>query len=214
MADEKKYRYFSTTTLKAFVSDIKAKVTAMIPTKTSQLTNDKDFITSHAALQIFVPITRRVNNKALSADISLTASDVGAAATSHTHTLSQITDSGTHVYDATEQRTANTVLVAPNGSNGAATFRKLVKTDLPSGISIKSSTSVTVATSAWSDKATTVTVSGVTANNDIIVSYKPESKSVFETAGIYASAQAANSITFTCATVPTASVTINVLILT
>lgn len=162
MADEKKYRYFSTTTLKAFVSDIKAKV----------------------------------------------------AATSHTHTLSQITDSGTHVYDATEQRTANTVLAAPNGSNGAATFRKLVKTDLPSGLPVKSSTSVTVATSAWSNKAATVTVSGVTANNDIIVSYKPESKSVFETAGIYASAQAANSITFTCATVPTASVTVNVLILT
>lgn len=151
MADEKKYRYFSTTTLKAFVSDIKAKVAAMIPT---------------------------------------------------------------NVYDATEQRTANTVLAAPNGSNGAATFRKLVKTDLPAGLPVKSSTSVTVATSAWSNKAATVTVSGVTANNDIIVSYKPESKSVFETAGIYASAQAANSITFTCATVPTASVTINVLILT
>ena len=82
----------------------------------------------------FVPSTRKVNNKALSTDISLTASDVGAAATSHTHTLSQITDSGNHIYDATEQRTANTVLAAPNGSNGAATFRKLVKTDLPSGV--------------------------------------------------------------------------------
>lgn len=174
MADEKKYRYFSTTTLKAFVSDIKAKVAAMIPTKTSQLTNDSNFLTSHQSLSGYVPTSRKVNNKALSADISLTASDVGAAATSHTHTLN----------------------------------------DLPAGLSIKSSTSVTVATSAWSNKATTVTVSGVTANNDIIVSYKPESKSVFETAGIYASAQAANSITFTCATVPTASVTINVLILT
>jgi hypothetical protein len=32
-----------------------------------------------------VPKTRKVNNKALSADITLTASDVGAAASSHTH---------------------------------------------------------------------------------------------------------------------------------
>ena len=33
----------------------------------------------------YVPTTRKVNNKALSADITLSASDVGAAAASHTH---------------------------------------------------------------------------------------------------------------------------------
>ena len=51
---------------------------------------------------------------------------------SHTHTISNITDFGTHVYDATISRTANTVLAAPNGSNGAASFRKLVAADIPS----------------------------------------------------------------------------------
>ncbi len=50
---------------------------------------------------------------------------------SHTHTYSQISDMGTHVYDATVSRTANTVLAAPNGSNGSATFRKLVAADIP-----------------------------------------------------------------------------------
>lgn len=39
-----------------------------------------------------VPTSRTVNGKALSANISLTYSDVGAAAASHTHTKSQITD--------------------------------------------------------------------------------------------------------------------------
>lgn len=34
-------------------------------------------------------------------------------------------------YDSTTSRTANTVLAAPNGSNGAATFRTLVSADLP-----------------------------------------------------------------------------------
>lgn len=34
-------------------------------------------------------------------------------------------------YDTTTSRTANTVLAAPNGSAGAATFRKLVAADLP-----------------------------------------------------------------------------------
>ena len=44
------------------------------------------------------------------------------AANNHTHT---------QYYDATTSRTANTVLAAPNGSNGAATFRKLVAADIP-----------------------------------------------------------------------------------
>lgn len=51
---------------------------------------------------------------------------------SHTHTVSQISDFGTHVYDATISRTANTVLAAPNGSSGPASFRKLVAADIPS----------------------------------------------------------------------------------
>ena len=51
---------------------------------------------------------------------------------SHTHTKSQITDFGTYVYDATISRDANTVLAAPNGSSGVATFRKLVAADIPS----------------------------------------------------------------------------------
>ena len=51
---------------------------------------------------------------------------------SHTHTVSQISDFGTHVYDATISRTANTVLAAPNGKAGSASFRALVAADIPS----------------------------------------------------------------------------------
>lgn len=51
---------------------------------------------------------------------------------SHTHTVSQISNFGTHVYDATISRTANTVLAAPNGKAGSASFRALVATDIPS----------------------------------------------------------------------------------
>ena len=78
-----------------------------------------------------VPTTRKVNGKALSADITLGAGDVGAAPASHSHTMSHISDYGTYVYDATVPRTKNTVLAAPNGSNGVASFRALVKADLP-----------------------------------------------------------------------------------
>lgn len=51
---------------------------------------------------------------------------------SHTHTVSQISDFIRYVYDATISRTANTVLAAPNGKAGSASFRALVAADIPS----------------------------------------------------------------------------------
>lgn len=49
----------------------------------------------------------------------------------HTHTMSNISDWGTYVYSAQGTRTKNTVLAAPNGSDGKATFRTLVEADIP-----------------------------------------------------------------------------------
>lgn len=54
------------------------------------------------------------------------------APSSHTHSMVNITDWGSYIYDAHTSRTANTVLAAPNGSNGPASFRKLVAADIPS----------------------------------------------------------------------------------
>ena len=54
------------------------------------------------------------------------------AQASHSHTVSQISGFGAHVYDATISRTANTVLAAPNGKAGSASFRALVAADIPS----------------------------------------------------------------------------------
>ena len=49
----------------------------------------------------------------------------------HTHTMSNISDWETYVYSAQGTRTKNTVLAAPNGSDGRATFRTLVEADIP-----------------------------------------------------------------------------------
>lgn len=51
---------------------------------------------------------------------------------SHTHSLTDCTDWSSYIYSAKQSRTANTVLAAPDGSSGTATFRKLVANDLPS----------------------------------------------------------------------------------
>lgn len=53
------------------------------------------------------------------------------APSAHTHTMSNISDWGTYVYNAQETRTKNTVLAAPNGTDGKASFRTLVETDIP-----------------------------------------------------------------------------------
>lgn len=50
----------------------------------------------------------------------------------HTHIMANITDWGAYVYSAQGTRTKNTVLAAPNGSDGKATFRSLVPADIPS----------------------------------------------------------------------------------
>lgn len=49
----------------------------------------------------------------------------------HTHTMSNISDWETYVYSAQGTRTKNTVLAAPNGTNGKASFRTLVEADIP-----------------------------------------------------------------------------------
>ena len=55
----------------------------------------------------------------------------GKANTSHNHDITGLTNFNTAVYNATLSRTANTFLAAPNGSNGAGSFRKIVENDLP-----------------------------------------------------------------------------------
>ena len=53
------------------------------------------------------------------------------APSAHTHTMANISDWDTYVYNAQGTRTKNTVLAAPNGSDGKATFRTLVEADIP-----------------------------------------------------------------------------------
>lgn len=71
----------------------------------------------------------------------------------------------------------------------------------------------TLATGSWASSAQTVSVSGVTANNTVIVAPAPASVDVYSAAGIKCTAQAAGKLTFTCKKTPTAAVTVNVIVL-
>ena len=91
--------------------------------------------------------------------------------------------------------------------DGDVTAAKLAEDAKSKGIA------VTLATANWADNAQTVAVEGVTADNNVLVAAAPESRTAWNDAEIYCSAQAAGTLTFACGTVPTADVTANVIIL-
>lgn len=70
--------------------------------------------------------------------------------------------------------------------------------------------------SGWSNNTQVITVQGVTEANDILVACEPSDASVLEAwnkAGVVASAQTTNAVTFSCTKVPTMNLTANILIL-
>ena len=92
-------RYYTETEIDTKLSNKADKSHAHAVTDITDLTatvtelNYMDGVTSGVQAQLDgkVPTTRKINNKALSADVTLAASDVGAAPTSHNHSASNIT---------------------------------------------------------------------------------------------------------------------------
>ena len=77
------------------------------------------------------------------------------------------------------------------------------------------SVAITLTTSGWSSNTQTVTVSGVSATETAqLITPTPaiSSQSAYYEAGIMCTGQAANSLTFTCQTVPTSNLTVYVVI--
>ena len=72
--------------------------------------------------------------------------------------------------------------------------------------------SVNLPAAGWSGKTQTVSVSGVTANTAVQVTYDPTCRAAWIDADVYCSAQGAETLTFTCESVPTAALTANVFI--
>lgn len=77
------------------------------------------------------------------------------------------------------------------------------------------SVAITLSSSSWSSNTQTVTVSGVSATETAqLITPTPAiaSQSAYYEAGIMCTGQAANSLTFTCQTVPTSNLTVYVVI--
>ena len=105
---------------------------------------------------------------------------------------------------------STTSLIKGNGSGGVSAAVKGTDYAAPSvGVS------VTLRASGWNANAKTQTVSvaGVTATVNLIITAAPGSYMAYAEAGVRCTAQGAGTLTFACETVPTADVAANVLIL-
>lgn len=96
--------------------------------------------------------------------------------------------------------------------NGKALSSNITLTaDDVNAASPPSSTTITLTTSGWSSNTQTVTVSGVSSDETAqLIQPMPAmaSRSAYYGAGVLCSGQAANSLTFTCQTIPTADLTV------
>ena len=84
---------------------------------------------------------------------------------------------------------------------------------IPTDRLTKVNTTITLAAADWSSNTQTVNVTGMTATGVVMVSPDPTDQSAYTSAGILCTAQAAGTLTFTCDTVPSADIDVNVVML-
>ena len=112
--------------------------------------------------------------------------------------------------DAKQAKITASGILKGNGAGGVSAAVKGTDYAAPSvGVS------VTLTASGWNANAKTQTVSvaGVTATANCIITAAPDSYMAYAEAGVRCTAQGAGTLTFACETVPTADVAANVLIL-
>lgn len=75
------------------------------------------------------------------------------------------------------------------------------------------STSVTLASASWSGTSYTINISDVSADSIVTVAATPSSISDYTAAGVYCSAQASGSLTFSCSSAPSSDIGVNITII-
>ena len=80
-------------------------------------------------------------------------------------------------------------------------------------VSSSTTTTCTLTSAWWSSNSQTVSVTGVTASNTVIVSPAPSDIADYADCGVYCSAQGSGTLTFGCDTAPSGDIVVNVLIM-
>jgi hypothetical protein len=117
---------------------------------------------------------------------------------------------GGHTSYTRENSDANTFKVA--NANGNFEIMSADGT-IPTARLTKVNSTITLTAAGWSSNTQTVSVTGVSATGVVLVSPDPTDQSAYTSAGIICTSQAANSLTFTCSTTPSADIDVNVVCL-
>lgn len=126
----------------------------------------------------------------------------------NSHSASQ---QGDQVYVYKLDKTAGWTVTVREAYTKIATGAGMTSSYSSGTITLKASIlKATLTVAGWSDNSQTVSVTGVTASNNVLVAPAPASSTEWASCGIMCTAQAAGTLTFTCATTPTAAVTVNV----
>lgn len=143
------------------------------------------------------PSAHKASHKTGGSD-ALSPADIGAAAASHNHSASNIT--------------SGTVSIARGGTG--ATNASSALTNLGAQAKVKTLT-LSIATAGWSatTKRVLCSASGVTASNVVIISPAATSQDAYSAAGVKCTAQGNSSLTFSCESIPTEALSVNVVIL-
>lgn len=186
-----------------------------LPAAVSALANEKQDKLTGAQGQIvgFGP-----DGKAVAQDKpTYAASEVGAIPTTEKGAANGVATLGADALLAAAQRPKAGGLYRDDGNTTLEKSLTDISTTLQNKAATPKSVSVTLASASWDStaKMQTVTVTGVSAIEKAqMITPTPAlaSQSAYYDAGILCTGQAANSLTFTCKTVPTADLTVYVVI--
>lgn len=105
---------------------------------------------------------------------------------------------------------ANTFKVGNNNGN-----YEIMSADgtIPTARLTKVNSTITLTAAGWSSNTQTVSVTGMTATGVVMVSPDPADQSAYTSAGILCTSQAAGTLTFSCDTVPSGDIDVNVVML-
>lgn len=194
-----------------------AKVT--VPTATSDLTNDSNFVADssyvHTDNNFTTTLKNKLNGIASGAEVNVQSDWNATSGDALILNKPTIPTVPTNVSAFTNDAGYITGYTETDPVFTASPAHGITSANISSwnGKASVSSITVNLVVANWSNNSQTVTATGVTASNNVIVSPTPASIDNYVAGGIKCTAQASNSLTFTCTTTPSTAISVNVLIL-
>jgi len=191
----------------------------VVPTKTSDLTNDSNFVVDANYVHTDANFTTTEKNKlagiASGAEVNVQSDWNATSGDALILNKPTIPTVPTNVSAFTNDAGYITGYTETDPVFAASPAHGITSANISSwnGKASVSSITVSLVVANWSNNSQTVTATGVTASNNVIVSPTPASIDNYVAGGIKCTAQASNSLTFTCTTTPTSAISVNVVIL-